>query len=109
MRSCNNYSLFKVRIYVFLIIVYARSFSHRTRASRRDWRMRLRRFAKFLSFVSIGELVISEREFFRADCVLSLVDTRFVRAGEQSSSRKGALTQNCILVLKSCKHVVMYT
>ena len=39
MRSCNNYSLFKVRIYVFLIIVYARSFSHRTRASRRDWRM----------------------------------------------------------------------
>ena len=48
-------------------------------------------------------------EGFRADCVLSLVDTRFVLTGEQYSSRKGALTQNCILVLKSCKHVVMYT
>ena len=34
MRSCNNYSLFKARIYVFLIIVYARSYSHRTDASR---------------------------------------------------------------------------
>ena len=34
MRSCNNYSLFKVRISVFLIIVYARSYSHRTDASR---------------------------------------------------------------------------
>ena len=61
MRSCNNYSLFKARIYVFLIIVYARSYSHRTDASR-SCRMRLRRFAISTVLNRMGA-VIREKVF----------------------------------------------
>ena len=84
--------------FLLLLLAYLRMFTCRQQSMPNSYRS-----------TATGSIVIREKEVFRADCVLSLVDTRFVLAGEQYSSRKGALTQNCILVLKSCKHVVMYT
>ena len=119
MKSIATQTIFSItesRITAFVVVVYARSYSHRTRASRRD--------VGCVCVASLSSIVLNRMEacnqgkksVLAAYCVSSLVDTRSVLTGDLQGKKEQAYTEGTVILVrktlkpqKSRKHVVMYT
>ena len=93
MKSIATQTIFSItesRITAFVVVVYARSYSHRTRASRRD--------VGCVCVASLSSIVLNRmgacnqgKSVLAAYCVSSLVDTRSVLTGDLKGKKRARI------------------